>query len=329
MVEEIVFPADLHADRFDHPELRQLAKALPAVLVRDRAATTVATYLRSYKTWKSWASRHDAAFLPADSVVFALYVVSLIQQTRSVSSVNSAVYGVSWVHRKSGYQEPSEYPVVKQVVDAARRILARPAERKEPLSSVVVRKVISRLEKGNLGDLQLAALFSLGCFGFLRWDDLCHLSVDSFYFADSHVAIFLEKRKNDQFRQGSWVFVARCSTPPCPVQIVERFLRVANHSKGSPLFRRVLHTKRGVRLRKEAMSYSRAKELIKKELEKEGLDPAKFGIHSLRSGGASAAAALGVPDRLFQRHGGWRSEKARNNYVKESLESLLLVTKSI
>ena len=268
MVEEIVFPAELHADRFDHPELRQLAKTLPVVLVR--AANRVATYLRSYKSWKSWPSRHDAAFLPGDSVVFALYVVSLIQQNRSV---NSAVYGVSWVHRKSGNQEPSEYPVVKQVVDAVRRILARPAEHKEPLSSVVVQKVISCLEKGNLGDLQLAALFSLGFFGFLRWDDLCHLSVDSFYFADSHAAIFLEKRKNDLFRQGSWVFVARCSTPPCPVQIVERFLRVANHSKGSPLFRRMLHTKRGVRLQKEAMSYSRAKELVKKELEKEGLDP--------------------------------------------------------
>jgi len=143
---------------------------------------------------------------------------------------------VSWVHKKSGYQEPSKYPIVKQVVDAARRILARPAERKEPLSSVLVRKVISRLEKGNLVDLQRAALFSLGFFGFLRWDDLRHLSVDSFYFADSHVAIFLEKRKNDQFREGSWVFVARCSTPPCPVKIFEKFLRIANHSKGSPLF---------------------------------------------------------------------------------------------
>ena len=246
-----------------------------------------------------------------------------------MSSVNSAVYGVNWVHKKSGYQEPSEYSVVKQVVDPARRILARPAERKEPLSSALVRKVISHLEKGNLGDLQLAALFSLGFFGFLRWDDLRHLSVDIFYFADSHVAIFLEKRKNDQFRDGSWVFVGRCSTLPCPVKIIEKFLRIADHSKGSPLFRRVLHTKRGGRLRKEAMSYSRAKELIKKELSKEGLDPTKFGIHSLRSGGASAAAALGVPDRLFQRHGGWRSEKARNNYVKESLDSLLLVPKSI
>ena len=30
-----------------------------------------------------------------------------------------------------------------------------------------------------------------------------------------------------------------------------------------------------------------------------GLDPKKFGLHSLRSGGASAAANLGVNDRLF------------------------------
>ena len=75
------------------------------------------------------------------------------------------------------------------MVDAARRILARPAERKEPLSSVLVRKVVSPLEKGNLGDLQLAALFSVGFFCFLRWDhDLHHLSVDRFYFADSHVS---------------------------------------------------------------------------------------------------------------------------------------------
>ena len=167
MVEEVIFSAEFHADCFDHPDLRQLAKALPAVLVHDHAVTTVVTYLHAYKSWKSWASCHDAAFLPADPVVFTLHIISLIQQTRSVSSVNSAVYGVSWVHKKSGYQEPGEYSVVKQVVDAARRILARPAGCKEPLTSVLVQKVISHLEKGKLGDLQLAALFSLGFFGFL------------------------------------------------------------------------------------------------------------------------------------------------------------------
>ena len=48
--------------------------------------------------------------------------------------------------------------------------------------------MISRLEKGSLGDLQLAALFSLVCFSFF----------DGMTCADSDVAIFLEKRKNDQ-----------------------------------------------------------------------------------------------------------------------------------
>ena len=45
------------------------------------------------------------------------------------------------------------------------------------------------------------------------------------------------------------------------------------------------------------MCYSHIKELLKKELTREGLDSCLFGIRSLRSGRSSAAAALGVPDR--------------------------------
>lgn len=35
-----------------------------------------------------------------------------------------------------------------------------------------------------------------------------------------------------------------------------------------------------------------------------GLDPTLYSLHSLRSGDASSAAALEIPDRLFQRQGG-------------------------
>ena len=328
-MQELTFPPEFKTSCFSDPELQQLAQALPTILVQDRAASTVATYLRAYKSWKTWAIRHGSAFLPADQVKFALYVVSLIQQARSVSAVNSAIYGVNYVHKKSGYQEPGDYPLVRQLTEAAKRILARPPSRKKPLTTDQVRALVSRLEKGSVADLQLAALLSLGFFGFLRWDDLHQLSVDSLRFGDSHVAIFLKRRKNDQFREGSWVFVARGNTPPCPVAVLEKFLSVGGHIAGSKLFRRVQNTKQGVRLRDQPMSYTRAKELLKRELKREGLDASQFGIHSLRSGGASAAAALGIPDRLFQRHGGWRSEKARNNYVEESLDSLLLVSKTL
>ena len=53
------------------------------------------------------------------------------------------------------------------------------------------------------------------------------------------------------------------------------------------------------------------------------------GVHSLRSGGVSMAAAAGVPDRLIQRHGGWRSESGMKAYFEESLPNLLKVSQAI
>ena len=52
-----------------------------------------------------------------------------------------------------------------------------------------------------------------------------------------------------------------------------------------------------------------------------------FGLHSLRAGAASAAANAGVSDRLFKRHGRWRTDQAKDGYIKASLESLLSVSK--
>ena len=60
-----------------------------------------------------------------------------------------------------------------------------------------------------------------------------------------------------------------------------------------------------------------------------GLDHHQFGLHSLRAGGASAAANAGVPDRLFKRHGRWRSENAKDGYVKDRMEERLEVSRKI
>ena len=68
---------------------------------------------------------------------------------------------------------------------------------------------------------------------------------------------------------------------------------------------------------------------MKETLKKAGRDPDKYGLHSLRSGGATAAANAGVPDRAFKRHGRWRSENAKDGYVKDTLEYRLNVSKSL
>ena len=46
-------------------------------------------------------------------------------------------------------------------------------------------------------------------------------------------------------------------------------------------------------------------------------------------GGASAAANSGVPDRVFQRHGRWKSATAKDWYVEDSTDVKLSVSKSL
>ena len=49
----------------------------------------------------------------------------------------------------------------------------------------------------------------------------------------------------------------------------------------------------------------------------------------MRSGGAIAAANLGVNDLLFQKHGRWKSERVKNGDVHENISVLLQVTKNL
>ena len=75
------------------------------------------------------------------------------------------------------------------------------------------------------------------------------------------------------------------------------------------------------------LSYSR--EIVLSAFDSIGLPKQDYGLHSLRAGGASAAANARVPDRLFKRHGRWKSDKAKDGYIKDNVHSLLLVSLSL
>ena len=66
------------------------------------------------------------------------------------------------------------------------------------------------------------------------------------------------------------------------------------------------------------ISYSTFRDHLSKSLLSVVRDPSVYGTHSFRSGGASAAANSGVGDRVFQRHGRWKSVSAKDCYVKEA-----------
>ena len=315
-----------------HPVLQRLVPHLREVIWSDVATSTRRAYLGAYSRWQGWALDLGLPCFPVQPVHLALYVVSLVQRQISNGPITQCVAALGWLHRKGCYPDPTIHPTVKQVLEGAKRICARPVNRRAPLSQEQFQQLMCTLCRPTspLADLQCAALISLGFTALLRWDELHRLCADDVQFCATHMSICLHSRKNDQLRQGDNVLVARCSSPSsvCPVSVVQRFVTAASHKPSQKLFGCLTSARSGPGVR-GSMSYSRAKELLHQALVRIGVDPRGYGTHSLRSGGATAAANAGITERLLQRHGGWRSVSSKDKYVLDSKEAMLSVSKAI
>ncbi len=158
------------------------------------------------------------------------------------------------------------------------------------------------------------------------------LKTSNVKFAETHIILELNKSKTEQYRDGYHVHIAKTNTEICPVECLAAYMNSCNLSSLNDefLFRPFTYHKseEEYRLRKSnhAISYSTIREQMLKLVSESGLNKSEIGFHSLRSGGATAAARYGISDRIFKRHGRWKSESVKDGYVKDELQQLLSVT---
>ena len=77
------------------------------------------------------------------------------------------------------------------------------------------------------------------------------------------------------------------------------------------------------------IAYTSTRDTVMAAVQDIGLNRKLFGLHSFRRGGASEAARRGGPDRLFKKHGRWKSENAKDGYVSEDTETRLTVSRNL
>ena len=316
--------------RLKDAEVRRLAQGLPCFLMQDLAPNTIKKYTLSFIKWSKWAQSKVCPPIPAPIDLFSVFLILPIRLCSSSSTFISIIAGVAWAYKKMGLTSSTSHPLVLQLINAGHRILGKSTvNRKKPLLHSHMNLLLTRFSHGSLPDLQTLVLITQGFFGLFRWDELSNLKVKDVVFHPDHIAIFVEKRKNDQFREGFWGFIARTFNAFCPVALLKKFLIRGRQEDSSYIFRKVCHLKQGYKLRKHRLTYSRALELTRGQLAAIGLKSKKYGLHSMRSRGASSAAALGLSDRLIMRHGGWKSDSSKNRYISESKSSLLSVSKAL
>ena len=209
------------------------------------------------------------------------------------------------------------------MLEAAKREVAKPVVKKEPVTPEMISSICNRFAgpSANLSDLRLAAICVTAYSAFLRYNELASLRYCDVSFCDTFVKIYVFKRKTDVYRDGAHVLLAKSDSFSCPFHLLNRYVSAANLDLSSslPFFRSLhFHKVTSYSLRSTGMSYTRTREIVLQAFAELGYPRHLFGLHSLRAGGASATANAGVRDRLFKRHGRWRTDKAKDGYIKDS-----------
>ena len=138
--------------------------------------------------------------------------------------------------------------------------------------------------------------------------------------------------KTDQWRQGDEILVVRTTNSICPVAMLECYMQMTGMFWEDQcfLFRPIQASKKGQILRASGkISYSCLREAFRKKTANPGFPLEKFGLYSLRAGGATTATNANVMDRCFKRHRRWRSQNTKNGFYKDNVESRLEVSKSL
>ena len=106
-----------------------------------------------------------------------------------------------------------------------------------------------------------------------------------------YVELFIAKSKTDIYRNGNVVVLAKTGHITCPFSLLSRYVQVANIDLSSNLkfFRTLLflRSKGCYSLRSTGISYTRAREVVLGAFSQLGFPSRLFGLHSLRTGGAT------------------------------------------
>ena len=310
---------------------------MPELVSNSKAKNTQRKYKSGFERWRKWAEKFpEVATLPARDIYVCLFLVSLIQQGVSCSIINEVYYGIKWIHEITGYENPCTSSLIMSVLEAGCRLLSKPARKKEVVTPETIQSLFLMFghSTATLADLRILVISVLCYAGFLRFDELIKLRRCDFSIEEAFMRIFIERSKTDIYRDGAWVVIARTGLHTCPVSLTLRYFTLGGISPDSDeyIFRALSYCSSTGKYKLRGttpLSYSRTREIVLEAFEKIGLPKKDYGLHSFRAGGASAAANSNISDRLFKRHGRWRSEKAKDGYVKDNVEGLLSVSRAL
>jgi site-specific recombinase XerD len=294
-------------------EILELQDEAKKHLANSKAENTKRAYRNDWTQFSMWCEKNGLQELPADPETI-VYYITFLGKTLKASSIKRKMTAISQRHETTGHPSPTKTALVKGVWEGIQRQIGIKEEGKDALWLDDLRQVIQATPQNTLIGIRNRALLVLGWAGALRRSELVYLNSEDVSKTRDGLILQLNKSKTDQKGEGQDVALPYGSNPlTCPVRSLEDWLAASGISEG-PLFRRVDRhgnilgglTPQSVRL------------ILKNCCKKVGLDPDKYGAHSLRSGFCSTAAKAGKAEHQIMKQTRHKRSDSLYRYIKKA-----------
>lgn len=302
------------------PDARAPQLADPALLQRNRSASradeTKRALLKNWQPFTTWCATRGVDALPATADTVEAYLLYLADEhpvrgrdgrVQRVglrpSGVEQALWAINARHRLAGLAAPGAAEQVRTALAGIKRRKGTRRKQQAPLTLHDLQRITFRTDLKGQRD---KALLLLGFAACLRRSELVGLRAEDVEETPSGLRVLVRGSKTDQEGRGAWVDVVRAVHEPawCPVVALQGWLEAAGITAG-PIFRSL---SRGARPRiGAALSPVSVDAVVKWAAREAGLDPARYGGHSLRAGQATYLSDAGKSPALIARHGRWKS----------------------
>ena len=138
---------------------------------------SVSVYKRPWKLFTDWSASYLGDMpinLPLQPAILALFIAHLYSRSYSSSSVTTYISAISYVHKLAGVADPTETPLIIQILKGYRK-LTPVNDVRLPITLPVLRNLIRAFEHSLSSHYQsgfVSAMCALAFFSFLRIGEL-------------------------------------------------------------------------------------------------------------------------------------------------------------
>ena len=294
------------------PKVNNLTKNLKKLedetlknLKNSKSQNTLRAYASDFRHFKNFCIDNNVKYLPSDPRIISLYLTKLAK-TSKFSTLKRRIASISVIHKMKGHYLDTKHPIIIENLLGIKRVNGSNQKAKKPIlinDLKLIINVIDETKQVNKRKIRDKAIILVGFSGGFRRSELVNIEYEDIEFVNEGVKIIIKRSKTDQSGEGMTKAIPYFDNKSfCPVISLKNWID-NSEAKSGKIF---------------DISDKSVALIIKKYASLSGLDPNKYGGHSLRSGFATSTAESGAEERNIMAMTGHKTTQMVRRYIQEA-----------